>query len=79
MIEILFAALVLVIVRALLGPTVPDRVVTLDSMSYIIITIICFMAVQWERWFLLDIALVYALLSFIATVAVARYLRGDFE
>lgn len=76
---ILLLALAMAVARAAIGPTVPDRVVALDAMSYVIISIICYLAVVWERWYLIDIALVYALLSFIATVVAARYLRGDFR
>lgn len=62
--------------RALLGPTVSDRVVAVDSMTTITTALMVFLAFLFDRYVYLDIALVYAVLAFIATLTIARYMEG---
>ena len=66
-------------VRLLIGPTTADRVVALDSMTIVSISIIVFLALHFQRVVYLDVALVYGLLSFIGVVAVARYIEGGLK
>jgi multicomponent Na+:H+ antiporter subunit F len=69
------AALGLAFVRFLKGPTPADRVVALDAMTISGISIIVFIALNANRIIYLDVAIVYALLSFLGVIAVARYLE----
>lgn len=69
-------ALALAFVRFLKGPTCVDRVVALDTMTICGIPLIIFIAMYAGRIIYIDVALVYALLSFIGVIAVARYLEG---
>jgi multicomponent Na+:H+ antiporter subunit F len=69
-------SLLLSFVRFLKGPTAADRVVALDAMTISGISIIVFIAFFAARVVYLDVALVYALLSFLGVIAVARYLEG---
>jgi len=69
------AAMVLAFVRMILGPTTADRTVSLDVMTIISISVIVYIAAISERIIYLDVAMVYALISFIGVVAVARYLE----
>ena len=66
----------LTFIRMILGPTAADRTVALDGMTIITISLIVFIAYFMNRIIYLDIAIVYALMSFIGVVAVARYLEG---
>ena len=66
----------LTFVRMILGPTAADRTVALDGMTIITISLIVFLAYFLNRIIYLDIAIVYALMSFVGVVAVARYLEG---
>ncbi|MBO8166318.1 MAG: cation:proton antiporter [Thermotogae bacterium] len=66
----------LALLRILLGPTLSDRVAALDIMNVIITGVIVLFALIEENALFLDIALVYAALSFLETVVVARYLEG---
>lgn len=68
-------ALVLAFVRMLKGPSAVDRVVALDSLTIISVSLIVFFAVLLGRIIYLDVALVYALISFIGVIAIARYLE----
>ncbi len=66
----------LTFIRMLLGPTAADRAVALDGMTIITISLIVYIAYYMNRIIYLDIAIVYALMSFIGVVAIARYLEG---
>lgn len=71
------AAFLLALFRFLKGPTTADRVVAFDTLTIITITVIGFVALIDDRGIYLDVAVVYALLSFLGVIAIARYLvRG---
>ena len=63
-------------IRILLGPTSSDRVAALDTMNVMLTGTIVFLALVFKRGIYLDIALVYALLAFLETVVISRYLEG---
>ena len=71
-------ALLLAFYRLLQGPTIADRVVALDAMTIISLSIIVYIASMAGRLLYVDAALVYGLISFIGVVAVARYLEKGF-
>jgi multicomponent Na+:H+ antiporter subunit F len=71
---ILFAGL-LGAVRFFTGPLAFDRVVALDVLTVITISLIGLIAHLSGRIIYLDIAIVYGLLSFIAIIAIARYME----
>ena len=64
--------------RFILGPGRLDRVVAFDVLTIITITFIVFAALIEERGIYLDVALVYALLSFLGVITIARYLGDRF-
>lgn len=79
---ILLAAAVLIVLglglgalRLALGPTVIDRIAAADMLTILSISTISFYALLAERFIYLDAALVYGVLSFLAVLAVARYLE----
>lgn len=72
---IALAAIVLAVFRMLKGPNGADRVVALDVMTIISISLIVYIASIAQRIIYLDVAMVYALISFIGVVAIARYLE----
>ena len=72
------AAMVLVLARALLGPTIYDRVLALNSFGTKTVLIIAIYGFLSGRPDFLDIALVYALINFAGTIAVLKYFEyGD--
>jgi len=71
----LIVALFLAFVRLARGPSLPDRVVALDVMTVIVAGILAVDTIDTGRAVFLDAAIVVALLSFLATVAFARYLE----
>jgi len=72
---VLFAALIIALIRLALGPTLPDRVVGLDMISTIIIGIIAAYTILTKEKTFLNPAVVLALISFLGTVSYAKYLE----
>ncbi|KQN72217.1 cation:proton antiporter [Devosia sp. BK] len=71
---LLSAALLLSIVRIVIGPTLADRVLALDLLTVVAMGFIGAVAIRTGLTLYLDIALALALLGFLATVAFARYI-----
>lgn len=69
-----FLGAVFGIARLIIGPTLVDRVVALDYLSIVAIATISLLSIHYHASLLLDVAIVLALLSFLATVAFARYI-----
>ncbi len=63
------------LVRALIGPTAPDRIAAISIIGTKVLVIITLIARIYTQQYFLDIAMVYALMSFITTVGVAKYLE----
>ncbi|WP_208347320.1 monovalent cation/H+ antiporter complex subunit F [Pseudaestuariivita rosea] len=69
----LIAALVFGFIRLIKGPSLPDRVVALDMMTILIVAFCGLFAIVAEDRAFLDVAIVLALVGFLATVALARF------
>ena len=68
----------LALTRALLGPTVYDRVLAVNSFGTKTVLLIAVFGFLTGRPEFLDIALIYALINFIGTIAVLKFLKfGD--
>ena len=65
----------LTLVRALVGPTVYDRILAVNTFGTLTVILIALYGFLTGRPEFLDIALMYALINFIATIAVTKYLR----
>lgn len=65
--------MVLALVRALLGPTVYDRILAVNSFGTKTVVMIALLGFLMGRPEFLDIAIVYALINFIGTVAVLKF------
>lgn len=64
--------------RLLRGPTVVDRVLALDTLYLGLVALVVLLGLWWQTPLLFEAALIVALLGFVGTVALARYLsRGD--
>ncbi len=64
------------LIRLLAGPKLSDRVVALDTFNMIAIGVIVILAKVYESSLYLDIAIIYAILSFLETVVFARFVEG---
>jgi len=65
--------------RLIKGSSAVDRVISLDVMTIISISLIVYIAFITKRFVYIDVSLVYALISFIGVIAVARYFEGGFN
>jgi len=58
------------------GPTLADRVVALDILGFIAIGIVCAYAIATNNAMLIDVASIVALISFLSTIAFAKFLQN---
>ena len=59
------------------GPTLPDRVISIDLIGILIVCVLVVVAGDSGQQAFLDVAMVIALISFVGTVAYARYLERE--
>ena len=72
------AAMAITLVRALRGPTVYDRVLAVNSFGTLTVVVLALHGFLTERPEFLDIAMLYALINFVGTVAVLKFFEyGD--
>lgn len=69
----LSAAVVIVLIRLFRGPTLPDRILALDMLTMLAISLIGVLTLRTGIDLLLEIALALCLVGFVATIALARY------
>jgi multicomponent Na+:H+ antiporter subunit F len=67
----------LTFVRLVRGPTLPDRVISIDLIGILIVCVLVVVAGDTGQQAFLDVAMVIALISFVGTVAYARYLERE--
>ena len=69
------ATMVLIIYRAIQGPTVYDRILAVNTFGTLTVVLIAVYGFLSGRPEFLDLALVYALINFIGTIAVSKYVE----
>ena len=75
----ILVAMVLAIVRAFLGPTVYDRVLAVNNFGTNTVLALSVIAYASGRPDFIDLALTYALISFISAIAILKYFEfGNF-
>lgn len=72
---LIFFSIVFGVLRLAIGRTAIDRVVAIDMLTVVTISLIALYAHMSGRFAYLDVALVYGLLSFLAVLAIARFLE----
>ncbi|MDD2954820.1 MAG: cation:proton antiporter [Oscillospiraceae bacterium] len=78
--DIMFLAAILVLavtivcclIRVIRGPRFTDRIVATNMIGTMTIMVVCLLSVYFDESFLVDIAIIYAMLSFIAVVVLCR-------
>jgi len=58
------------------GPTAPDRAVAIDILGTLMVGFTSLYALRTGKDFYMSVAIAWALLSFIGTIALAKYLEG---
>jgi multicomponent Na+:H+ antiporter subunit F len=71
--------IVIALIRVILGPGAPSRVVGLDTINTLVVVSMVILGTAFEEVIFVDVAIVYALLSFITTLFIAKYIeKGKF-
>ncbi len=65
-----------ILIRAIKGPEITDRIVAINMLGTITIMIIGILSVWMKESYLLDVALIYAMISFIAVVVLTKVYMG---
>ncbi len=73
---ILMLCFLLCLLRIIRGPTSADRAIAVDTLGILIVGFCAILSVPTGRDWYLDIAIAWALQSFIAALALAKYLEG---
>ena len=71
---VLLMSIFLALVRLIKGPDAADRIVALDLVSVLIVAFLAAYSIFSGETALLDVAIGYALIAFLGTVALARFL-----
>jgi multicomponent Na+:H+ antiporter subunit F len=71
----LLLSVIILLYRIYLGPTLYDRVIAVNSVGTLAVLIIGVVGFLTQRPDFLDIALLYALMKFIGTIAVLKFFR----
>ncbi|MDD3913020.1 MAG: cation:proton antiporter, partial [Methanocorpusculum sp.] len=66
-------------VRIWRGPTNADRMLALDVINILVVIVMITLSLWFEQPVFIDVAIVYALLSFVGTLYVAKLIMGDLE
>ncbi len=67
------------LVRSVMGPRVTDRIVAVNSIGTLTIVSIALFSVMLEEAYLLDVCLIYALLSFVAVIVLTKIYTGVYR
>ncbi len=67
------------LIRSVIGPRVTDRIVAVNSIGTMVIVIIAILAVLLDEAYLLDVCLIYAMLSFVAVIVLTKIYTGVYR
>lgn len=73
---ILAVMAVLCLIRAVIGPTIADRLVAVNMMGTMVMVMISILAIKMSEGYLVDICLIYAMISFLAVVVLTKVYTG---
>ena len=73
---VLAMMLVLCLIRAIIGPRIADRLVAVNMIGTMVMVIISILAVIMQEGYLVDICLIYAMISFLAVVVLTKVYTG---
>ena len=67
------------LVRAIRGPRIADRVIAINMMGTLIVITICILSFLMNEGYLVDIAMIYTMLSFLAVVLLTKVYMGIYR
>ena len=77
--SVLALLLLLCLIRAVVGPRMADRLIAVNMMGTMVMVSIALLAVIKNQGYLVDICLIYAMISFLAVVVLSRIYTGVYR
>ena len=74
---VMMVCIMITVARIFIGPGAPTRLVAFDTTNTLVVASLVMVAMMFNRAFYIDVAIVYALLSYVMTLYVAKYIQGD--
>ena len=74
---ILVVLMGLAVIRLILGPTAADRAVAVDTVNTYTIAALVLLGIAFREIIFVDVAIVYAVLSYVSTIFIAKYIGGE--
>ena len=71
--------LLICLIRAVKGPRVADRLMAVNMMGTMVMVMISILALLLKEGYLVDLCLIYAMISFLAVVVIAKVYIGIYE
>ena len=71
--------LILVLIKACMGPSVADRIVCINMMGTMVMVMIAVLAILLKEGYLVDICIIYAMISFLAVVVLTKVYMGIYK
>jgi multicomponent Na+:H+ antiporter subunit F len=72
-------SILIAVFRFISGPTIPDRAVALDTVNTLVVAGMILLGAAFEESIYIDVAIIYALLSYVTTLYIAKHLTEDKE
>ena len=73
---ILAVLVILCLIRAIIGPRIADSVVAVNMMGTMVIVIISILSVMLNEGYLMDVCIIYAMISFLAVIVLTKVYMG---
>ena len=70
---------VLCLIRAIIGPKIADRIVAINMMGTMVMVILGILALMLEEGYLVDICIIYAMISFLAVIVLTKVYMGVYQ
>ncbi|MBE5962263.1 MAG: sodium:proton antiporter [Lachnospiraceae bacterium] len=67
------------LVRAIIGPSIADRIVAINMIGTMTIMIIAILAIEMKESYLVDVSIIYAMISFLAVVVLTKVYMGVYK
>ncbi|MDE7300000.1 MAG: cation:proton antiporter [Lachnospiraceae bacterium] len=78
-IAVLGVLCLLCVIRSIIGPRIADRIVAVNMIGTMTMMIIVILAVKMKEGFLADVAIIYAMISFLAVVVLVKVFMGVYR
>ncbi len=76
---VLAVMIILCLIRAIIGPRIADRIVATNMMGTIVMVIIAILAIMLKEGYLVDICIIYAMISFLAVIVLTKVYMGVYQ